>query len=427
MPSLLTQKLADHLNLSEEEADRQLTDFVAQIKEQLDTQGQAVIPGLGTFRASDKGLVFEPDDALARAVNHRFVGLEPVQVDVAQEVPDYGKNELFPSDEPNGKEPAMPSEPAPAEADDAPPALPPDAPLTAAEEPSSPVPEEEREEAVPPDEAEDEHAEPDADAPPQQEAAPDHPAGEDQPGEAAADDAAAAHAAELAAQASPSEEAGEEASPPSSDAEDSASPEDSRPTVNEAASGGTPRRPSRQPDTDRTRKTAWLWIVVLLVLILGAGGLWYVFRPAPQTESLSSPPPVTQEEQPATSPSEGGTEAAPAPTPPSPDETAGSANSPASGAPDALDPSAGGWTIVLASATSREEAEATLRRYAERLRGEDLAFGIMESEVEGTTRFRVGAGQFTSTEEARATMSRLADALPEGAWLLQIEPDGQTN
>ena len=413
MPSLLTQKLADHLNLTEEEADRQLTDFIAQLKKRLDDQGQAVVSGVGTFRTGDNGLVFEPDDALARAVNHRFVGLEPVKVDVAQEIPDYGKNELFRSEEPDGEEPAAPSEAAPEEKDDASPAAPPpDTPSTAAEESPSATPEEK--EALPLDEPGEESAEPDAPAlSSQREAVPDPPADDDKPGEAATDDAAAAHAAEIAAQASPSEK--KEASPPSQEPEDSAPPEGSRPTINEAASDEAPRRTSRRPDLDQTQKTTWPWILVLLIFILSAGGLWYVFRPTPQTDSLSSPPPVTQEEPPA----------APSPSPTS--ETPGSSELPAYEAPDALDPSAGGWTIVLASETSGEAAQTTLRRYAERLRGEDLAFGVMQDEVEGTTRFRVGAGQFASTEEARATMNRLADSLPEGAWLLQIEPDSPTN
>ena len=429
MPSLLTQKLADHLDLTEEEADRQLTDFIAQLKKRLDDQGQAVISGVGTFRTGDKGLVFEPDDALARAINHRFVGLEPVKVDVAQEIPDYGKNELFRSEEPDEEEPVESSEAAPEEKSEASPDLPPDAPSTAAETSSPPAPEEEKEEeAAAPDEPGEEHPEPDAPAPSpqQQETVPEPPAADDdKPGEAAADEAAAAHAAEIAAQKTSPPEEKEKEPPPSQEPEGSAFPEDDHPATREVVPDDTPRRTSRRPAIDRTRKTTWPWILVLLIFILSAGGLWYVLQPTPQTDSPS--PPVAQEEQPATPPAENGSESAPDPTSPSANEATGSPGAPAYEAPDPLDPSAGGWTIVLASETSREAAQATLRSYAEKLRGEDLAFGIMQDEVEGTTRFRVGAGQFASADEARAAMNRLTDSLPEGAWLLQIESDSQTN
>jgi hypothetical protein len=79
MADALVSQLARALNLSPDAARHTLNHLVAALREQIDATGSAAVPGLGTFRLDDDDrLAFDSDDALARAVNHRYAGLRPI-------------------------------------------------------------------------------------------------------------------------------------------------------------------------------------------------------------------------------------------------------------------------------------------------------------------------------------------------------------
>ena len=81
-----------------------------------------------------------------------------------------------------------------------------------------------------------------------------------------------------------------------------------------------------------------------------------------------------------------------------------------------IDRSAGGWTVIVASETSREAAEAAAQPYLDL----DLPVDVLRGVSGGVTRYRVGVGQFAGQSEAEAAIRRLGDRLPSGAWPLRI-------
>ncbi len=98
MPEALINRLAERLGCSPEAAATALRQFVEQLHQQLEQEGQANVAGLGRFIRTEQGLQFEPDTSLAQAVNHRFAGLEPVTVEPPATQP-YRKTEVVPPEE----------------------------------------------------------------------------------------------------------------------------------------------------------------------------------------------------------------------------------------------------------------------------------------------------------------------------------------
>ncbi|SHK03227.1 SPOR domain-containing protein [Rhodothermus profundi] len=110
MSEPLINQLAERLGCAPEAAEAALRQLVAQLQQQLEQEGQTSLPGLGHLIRSEEGLRFEPDAALAQAVNHRFAGLEPVTVEppAAQS---YRKTEVIPPEESTSEEVAAPTSP----------------------------------------------------------------------------------------------------------------------------------------------------------------------------------------------------------------------------------------------------------------------------------------------------------------------------
>lgn len=96
MSDALVSQLARALNLPPDAARHTLHHLVAALRDQLDTSGEARVPGLGTFHSDEAGLSFEPDAGLARAVNHRYAGLRPIEAG-----PSSSRRAPKPSDEPH--------------------------------------------------------------------------------------------------------------------------------------------------------------------------------------------------------------------------------------------------------------------------------------------------------------------------------------
>lgn len=85
---------------------------------------------------------------------------------------------------------------------------------------------------------------------------------------------------------------------------------------------------------------------------------------------------------------------------------------------DGIDPSAGGFTIVVYS----ERNEGTAQDVAEEYAGEGFRAGVVRSDEGGASRYRVGIGQFESLEAAMAARNELAGTeLPDDAWVYRIE------
>ncbi|MEZ4701926.1 MAG: hypothetical protein R2834_16455 [Rhodothermales bacterium] len=86
-----------------------------------------------------------------------------------------------------------------------------------------------------------------------------------------------------------------------------------------------------------------------------------------------------------------------------------------------IDRSARGWTWVIGSKTTVEEAEAAGNEYLDLYR-QGLKVDILSGKSNGTTRYRIAIGQYSSRNLAQIDRERLGSILPSDAWLLQIEP-----
>ena len=99
-----------------------------------------------------------------------------------------------------------------------------------------------------------------------------------------------------------------------------------------------------------------------------------------------------------------------------PEKAAPPALTPPEGPREGLDRAAGGWTIVVASETSRAQAEAVMNQF----RTLQVPVDVLVGTSNGVTRYRVAVGQYPGLDEARAAMSAFGDQLPRGAWPLRI-------
>ncbi len=83
MPYSLIAAIASQLQVSQTEAQAALDDFIRDLHQHIKSQGHAELPGVGVFQSKGKTIILKPDDSLSRAVNHRFLGLDPVIVEIA--------------------------------------------------------------------------------------------------------------------------------------------------------------------------------------------------------------------------------------------------------------------------------------------------------------------------------------------------------
>jgi chemotaxis protein histidine kinase CheA len=83
--------LADELNIPDQKAEKLLVAMLREVRKRAQ-RGGVRLPDLGKFKVEDGELTFSPADSLARAVNHRFEGLESEHLRNAPE-PETGKDE----------------------------------------------------------------------------------------------------------------------------------------------------------------------------------------------------------------------------------------------------------------------------------------------------------------------------------------------
>jgi hypothetical protein len=86
-----------------------------------------------------------------------------------------------------------------------------------------------------------------------------------------------------------------------------------------------------------------------------------------------------------------------------------------------LTPSAGGWTIIVASRTQRDAAESLVEKYRTAFADQTLPVGILTGTVDGQTRYRVGVGQFDARRDAQRLLDEAGAKLPQGAWPLRLQ------
>ena len=83
--------------------------------------------------------------------------------------------------------------------------------------------------------------------------------------------------------------------------------------------------------------------------------------------------------------------------------------------------SLGGWTWIVASRTSMEEAEDVANQYLN-LYQQGISVDVLSGESGGVVRYRIAIGQYTSRSLAQADKARFGAGFPSDAWLLEIKP-----
>lgn len=196
--------------------------------------------------------------------------------------------------------------------------------------------------------------------------------------------------------------------------------------------------PSREPSppSENGASTLPRVLVTLLVLALLGGGAWYILGqrglvPSPgQTVSeiggaSSDPAPdqqaASQQAATASPSSSDGTSGQDAPSSSEVSEEGPDASSEGAPSTAGIDPAAGGWTIVVASRADRSAAESLVDTYRRRFETQALPVSVLQGTVDNATRYRVGVGQFSSRSEARSFLDDNSDALPSGAWPLDLQ------
>ena len=511
--------LADELDLPDAKAKKLLGAMLREVRKRA-RQGVR-LPDLGKFSEENGTLVFEPSESLARAVNHRFEGLDTEDLGSAPDTtaetntddsdggPDtitlgYQESSNWSpidgeddeeetdqtSDEPDTAEFEVPSAEEAADTEELQTSStePSDAPSDPPSDPSSDVSSTEGEgnrteteelyplvEDMPsgPDE-EDASSPPDSSTPSDEEydeerdslsgiwgseeeqseteAAPSSPFEEEPEPASASDEDLDPFSDSDTSEDAPATKHVDQ-SPPTSDSDPFSDPEpapDPEPTP-DAPEEPQPAPPASEEPTDDTETTSTTLRVLtsLLILLLVGGGAWYILGqqgmvPGPGTtfaQLQSSSQGTTA--QPNASSSTGTTNSSSGQTPETSAseeaETTANTDNAESTAPSAssdspsdettattdasprLDPAAGGWTIIVASRTQQAPARTLASDFRQRFGDQQTPVGVLSGNVENTTRYRVGVGQFDSREAAQQFLDQHGSKLPDGAWPLRLQ------
>ncbi len=458
MPDSLVARLADRLDIQPEHTDRVLRTLAQLIKKQSARDGRVRVPGLGVFQQTDEALTFEPDQALAAAVNRRYAGLEAVPLTgktalAVEEAPfeeEAAAEDAFAGqDEADAEAPLAEKEPLETET-----ALAEEAAVEEALEAETALAEElvEEESLDATLAAEDAYAGPEAAAFEEEETLAGLPPYAPHEALSALPDEQP-EAAEETLEAEADLAAPSTWAPPGTRwtgenldelVEDESAPEEAADVVQEETPAPSvparaqdlppaPRPPRMAPPPRPQRRSPLPWILLVLFLGVVAAGAYFFLNPADQPADPGDTPvatgdaPPAAETDPAATGEAGGqsgssadgqadtSAAAAQPAVPTPAE-------PAPEAPLRIDRAKGGYTLVVAS-TTRQQAEAEAERFRQRLSGRSIPVDVLQGVSGGVTRYRVAVGQVATANEAVALKNRLGAALPEGTWVTRIEPD----
>jgi len=231
----------------------------------------------------------------------------------------------------------------------------------------------------------------------------------------------------------PESDSGAESAPPLVDPESADGAE-------KAVDERTPAEPS-DTGSEKSRSTGARVAVSLLVVLLLGGATWYLLgrrgtvqpprqafaqlqaQVQPQLQKLSGLMGSSADAPPSASAEVGSnTQTASAEDQSSDAGASPSESTDASPPTDrGLTPSTGGWTIIVASRTQRGPAEALVQKYRTAFADRNLPVGILTSQVNNQTRYRVGVGQFESRSDARRLLDEAEQSLPNGAWPLRLQ------
>jgi hypothetical protein len=245
-----------------------------------------------------------------------------------------------------------------------------------------------------------------------------------------------------------------------SSAPEPAEPDEPQPEepVTEAPATDSTEEPASAPST-KEKSTTLRVFATLLILILVGGSTWYILgqrgmAPPPRTtfaqlkaqvEPHVQDLPIVGSTEPSDAPAASSSSASASTTGSTTDPAAQSQPSPSSAtesesastgettetsrAPSTttgessqqIDPTAGGWTIIVASRTQQGPAQSLVDDFRQRLSGQQVPIDVVAGNVENTTRYRVGVGQFESREAAQQFLDEFGSKLPDGAWALQLQ------
>jgi len=165
----------------------------------------------------------------------------------------------------------------------------------------------------------------------------------------------------------------------------------------------------RPPPPPVKRKSRSLFYFLLIVILAAAiAGVLYLLS---RTNGVSAEPEPFTIESTNGSPDAAEGISPPEDVPPPPE---------VSWEPGAIDRRAGGYTLVVSSQETIAEANEVARALAATLADESLPIDVLEGAARGETWYRVAVGQFSQESTANRELRRLADRLPEGAWVLAV-------
>ncbi|PSQ74038.1 MAG: hypothetical protein BRD39_02730 [Bacteroidetes bacterium QH_9_64_21] len=393
-PEPITPLLAERLDISPDRTEALLQSMLQELKNRAASEG-VHLSDLGTFQDEDGTLAFIPSPSLRRRVNHQFEGLSPEDLagpPAAQPEADAPPS-LRESSEEDDTSPTEPQSP-----DD--------------KSSSTTGPDEEDTPALDPmdEDGDDEPTEtPDQPVDPGFEDVPTEPAAPE-PGGVSDEDEESAEPSIPTLDPIEDEDDGDESEmPPPGDADEP---------------GGTIEEASPEEDEEEEEVAGPLGsfsvIGSLLVLVVLVGIGWLVFS---ETDLWSSSQPAYENSDPETTQtadSEGPNQS----SDPEASEDASGDDQPErhAGIPpgddsgDAADMQTGTWTIVVASLSSRPNAEATAAKYEDRFNSAE----VMPATVDNRTRYRVAVGRYDSEAAAERALDANRSTMPSGAWIHEL-------
>jgi septal ring-binding cell division protein DamX/nucleoid DNA-binding protein len=211
----------------------------------------------------------------------------------------------------------------------------------------------------------------------------------------------------LEAPPEPSLAAPESASGPGADGPDAepAPAPDSPPQDNASDPDAAPAQAPEPARGSALDSFSIIGLVLAFLFLLGAG--WFVLEQTNVWSPRLGPAPDVAQERPAAS--DTGEVQAPSDQR-SPDTAATQAER------DTAATQAGGWSIVVASRSTREAAEATAEKYGTSFDSVEVIPGTVDNE----TWYRVAIGDYDSEAAAERALKKHASRLPEGVWTHQL-------
>ena len=454
--SSLIDRLARRLDTTPDRARQRLRTLLTALRSRIERNGEASLPGLGTFSREGGAWTFVPEETLVRSVNRSFHGLDPISVPA----PEASAGGPLSSEPTRGESPPKTAPPAASATEEGSHSSEDDlfeaisfegssSEEPAAESAASPGTPEQKEEA----------GEETAPSP----FAPDSAAAGSEASDWSLPSASSTQAFEAShgdsgstwryaalpagffvhrRAISPSPEAvraGRLEAPASAPGRSAARRAEDRPReahrleeapADEASAGDAAARERPAAASSSSGSGLAGWLAVLVVLLAGGVGAWFLFGQQGSEDGTSpeaSPAATASGARAGTTATDSAAQDTAAQdfaaqdtadASPSPSEEAARAYAQA----ERLDRAEGGWTVVVASETTRDSARRTAQQFARQFQDQDYPVDVLEATVDGTPRYRVVVGQFSSREAASQSLQQRSGRFPPGAWNLRVEP-----